>query len=66
MLAKRSMFRSIRARFLLLTILLIVILFGGLGVFITRQNAAEINNSQMDEARVTTSRQQIHHIRYFS
>jgi len=51
MLAKRSMFRSIRARFLLLTTLLIVILFGGLGVFITSQNAAEINKSLDSKAK---------------
>jgi len=51
MLAKLSIFRSIRARFLLLTTLLIIILFGGLGVFITRQNAAEINKSLDSKAK---------------
>jgi len=49
--AKRSAFRSIRARFLLLTTLLIIILFGGLGVFIASQNAAEVNKSLDSKAR---------------
>jgi methyl-accepting chemotaxis protein len=38
-------FRSIRAKFLSLTILLILILFGGLGVFLASRNAAEINRA---------------------
>lgn len=51
MRAKFSVFRSIRGRFLLLSVLLIVVLFGGLGVFIASQNAAEINKSLDSKAR---------------
>lgn len=51
MLAKLLVSRSIRARFLLLTILLIMVLFGGLGVFIASQNAAEIKKSLDSKAR---------------
>lgn len=36
------MYRSIRARFMILSTLLIVTLFGGLGVFIVAQNSSEI------------------------
>lgn len=45
MAVKTFQFRSIRARFMILTTLLIVILFGGLGVFIAKQNSVEIKKS---------------------
>ena len=51
MLAKFFVFHSIRARFLLLATLLVIILFGGLGVFIVSQNAMEIRNSLDSKAR---------------
>jgi len=42
---KPADFRSIRTRFLLLTLTMVVILFGGLGVFIAVQNAAALRGS---------------------
>ncbi len=45
MLAKYLVLRSIRTKFLSLTILLIIILFGGLGIFLANRNATEINNA---------------------
>jgi methyl-accepting chemotaxis protein len=45
MLTKLFKVRSIRARFLLLTTLLILSLFGGLGTFIANQNSSELRKS---------------------
>jgi methyl-accepting chemotaxis protein len=45
MLASFFTIRSIRARFLLLTTLLVLILFGGLGTFIAYQNSSELRKS---------------------
>ncbi|HXC92419.1 MAG TPA: HAMP domain-containing protein, partial [Geobacteraceae bacterium] len=45
MLKKLFTVRSIRGRFLILTTLLILILFGGLGVFIAYQNTSEIRKA---------------------
>ena len=50
MLAKLFVLRSIRARFLLLTTLLIIVFFGVLGVFIANQNATEIRKSLASKA----------------
>lgn len=47
---KSLQFRSIRARFLLLSTLLIITLFGGLGAFIAKQNSAEIKKSLISKA----------------
>lgn len=45
MSVKTFQFHSIRARFMVLATLLIIILFGGLGAFIAKQNSAEIKKS---------------------
>ncbi|PKN16242.1 MAG: methyl-accepting chemotaxis protein [Deltaproteobacteria bacterium HGW-Deltaproteobacteria-23] len=47
---KLLQFRSIRARFLLLSTILIITLFGGLGAFIAKQNSAEIRKSLISKA----------------
>lgn len=47
---KSLQFRSIRARFLILSTLLIITLFGGLGVFIAKLNSAEIRKALISKA----------------
>lgn len=47
---KSFQFRSIRARFLILTTLLIIILFGGLGALIAQQNATELKKALYSKA----------------
>jgi len=51
MRAKLIFFHSIRAKFLILATLLVIVLLGALGVFIIKQNEAEINNSLHSKAR---------------
>lgn len=49
--AKYAFLRSLRARFMLLSTLLTIILFGGLGIFLASRNAAEVNRSLDSKAK---------------